>query len=323
MLHELLEDAEILAAPWEITIEQEIAPRAPLHGDPNFLRQLLLNLLDNAIKYNERNGVVRVQLRRSGESWLVRVGNTGPGIPASHDVARLRPLLPRRQSAQSRPRRPRPRPEHLPRNRPRPRRRRPPRQLPPRLDGIPSPAPRRPPRLTSAPEEPPLQRPSAPPRVRAASSVRSWPPSPPCPALSMSALSPFALAPAFALRAPSRKTPRPSRSARSASAVATPTTAPPRTTPAGFPRWPPSASTSYRTCHTDWGALEPEPGQWTWDDPRQADEVSEEPAFRLRRHPRRHPEVEQARPPRHPAGQQPARLVQLCHGARRRISRAR
>ena len=80
LLLELLEDAEILAAPAGISIEQEIAAPAEVAGDANFLRQLLLNLLDNAIKYNERSGRVLLALERAGENWLVRVGNTGPGI---------------------------------------------------------------------------------------------------------------------------------------------------------------------------------------------------------------------------------------------------
>ncbi len=79
-LRELLEDAEILASPAGITIKSYLPERAELLADTNFLRQLLLNLLDNAIKYNEPKGLVEVRLERDGGSWLVKVGNTGPGI---------------------------------------------------------------------------------------------------------------------------------------------------------------------------------------------------------------------------------------------------
>jgi heavy metal sensor kinase len=82
LMEDLLEDAEILAAPWEISIEPELPERAELYGDPSFLRQLLLNLIDNAIKYNERNGHVRVSMERSPEGWRISVGNTGNGIAA-------------------------------------------------------------------------------------------------------------------------------------------------------------------------------------------------------------------------------------------------
>ncbi len=64
----------------------ELAPGLPRHvqGDPNRLRQILLNLLGNAIKFTERG---EVRLRASGETadGLARVSfsitDTGPGIP--------------------------------------------------------------------------------------------------------------------------------------------------------------------------------------------------------------------------------------------------
>lgn len=80
LLQDLLEDAEILAAPAEILVQADVPPHAELKGDPNFLRQLLLNLLDNAIKYNEHGGSVRIVLERAGAQWQVRVGNTGAGV---------------------------------------------------------------------------------------------------------------------------------------------------------------------------------------------------------------------------------------------------
>ncbi len=64
----------------------ELAPGLPRHvqGDPNRIRQILLNLLGNAIKFTERG---EVRLRASGETTdgLARVSfsitDTGPGIP--------------------------------------------------------------------------------------------------------------------------------------------------------------------------------------------------------------------------------------------------
>lgn len=80
ILRDLLEDAEILAAPGEIAIEPHLPEHAHIRGDNSFLRQLLLNLIDNAIKYNEPGGRVEVRLEREGDKWLVRVGNTGQAI---------------------------------------------------------------------------------------------------------------------------------------------------------------------------------------------------------------------------------------------------
>ncbi len=55
-----------------------------VQGDRNRLKQLLLNLLTNAIKYNQPNGEVRVQVRRSGDAVVVKVKDTGRGIPAEN-----------------------------------------------------------------------------------------------------------------------------------------------------------------------------------------------------------------------------------------------
>jgi len=49
-------------------------------GDRHRLRQLLLNLADNAVKHNERNGNVTVTLRRAGDEVHLGISNTGPGI---------------------------------------------------------------------------------------------------------------------------------------------------------------------------------------------------------------------------------------------------
>jgi signal transduction histidine kinase len=42
---------------------------------------MVLNLLDNAVKYTPERGEVRVSLERKNGSYLVRVADTGIGIP--------------------------------------------------------------------------------------------------------------------------------------------------------------------------------------------------------------------------------------------------
>jgi signal transduction histidine kinase len=53
----------------------------PLQGDRNRLKQLLLNLLTNAVKYNQRGGRVEIHLRRVNEEAILQVSDTGRGIP--------------------------------------------------------------------------------------------------------------------------------------------------------------------------------------------------------------------------------------------------
>lgn len=51
-------------------------------GDQELLRRLILNLLDNAVKYTPRGGVVTVQLSQTDDVITLSVADTGIGIPA-------------------------------------------------------------------------------------------------------------------------------------------------------------------------------------------------------------------------------------------------
>jgi heavy metal sensor kinase len=53
---------------------------SPLRGDEGLVRRMLLNLLDNAIKYTPAGGDVRVGLAREGSVYAIRITDTGPGI---------------------------------------------------------------------------------------------------------------------------------------------------------------------------------------------------------------------------------------------------
>jgi heavy metal sensor kinase len=84
--HELVEDAEILATPKRITTEFEISPEVKVWADESYLRRMLLNLLDNAIKYNVEGGSLWISLTKSGVLALFRIANTGPGIPEGQET---------------------------------------------------------------------------------------------------------------------------------------------------------------------------------------------------------------------------------------------
>jgi PAS domain S-box-containing protein len=55
----------------------------PVAADPDKLRQVLTNLLDNAVKYSPDGGSVRVTLAQSGNRVRFRVEDEGLGIPPS------------------------------------------------------------------------------------------------------------------------------------------------------------------------------------------------------------------------------------------------
>jgi len=55
---------------------------SPVQGDRNRLKQLLLNLLTNAIKYNRPGGYIRVHLTHENAELVLAVEDNGLGIPA-------------------------------------------------------------------------------------------------------------------------------------------------------------------------------------------------------------------------------------------------
>lgn len=54
----------------------------PLHGSGELLRRMLLNLVDNAIKFCDAGGWVCIDARRDSASYIVRIADNGRGIPA-------------------------------------------------------------------------------------------------------------------------------------------------------------------------------------------------------------------------------------------------
>ncbi|HEY1755659.1 MAG TPA: HAMP domain-containing sensor histidine kinase, partial [Bryobacteraceae bacterium] len=58
---------------------------AAVYADPVFLRQALVNVVHNAIKYSPRHAMVHLVVDRNTEGLVtVSVSDTGPGIPPEH-----------------------------------------------------------------------------------------------------------------------------------------------------------------------------------------------------------------------------------------------
>jgi heavy metal sensor kinase len=81
LVREANDDAQILAEPQRIQVELDVCEKISIRGDRHRLRQLLLNLADNAVKYNQPQGRIVVNLRRNGDFAEFTCANTGPGIP--------------------------------------------------------------------------------------------------------------------------------------------------------------------------------------------------------------------------------------------------
>ncbi|MFI5176542.1 MAG: ATP-binding protein [Terriglobia bacterium] len=81
LLMETTRAAEVLASRKGVRIETPGFARAPYRGDVGLLRQMILNLLDNAIKYTPSGGVVRVNLQSEDSKYDLTIADTGMGIP--------------------------------------------------------------------------------------------------------------------------------------------------------------------------------------------------------------------------------------------------
>jgi heavy metal sensor kinase len=79
---ECVHSARTLALAKKITLNIEEATESPIHADESLLRRMILNLLDNAIKYTPVGGRVTVSYRRAGKEYALSITDTGGGIPA-------------------------------------------------------------------------------------------------------------------------------------------------------------------------------------------------------------------------------------------------
>lgn len=82
LVQDSFDDAVILAQPQQIQVTLAACDPVTIRGDRHRLRQLLLNLTDNAIKYNQPAGRVDIRLARTDGSAELVIHNTGKGIPA-------------------------------------------------------------------------------------------------------------------------------------------------------------------------------------------------------------------------------------------------
>ena len=81
LVRDCFADLQILAEPSQINVELEACEEISARGDRHRLRQLLLNLADNAVKYNQPQGRITMRLRRADGSAEIKITNTGAGIP--------------------------------------------------------------------------------------------------------------------------------------------------------------------------------------------------------------------------------------------------
>ena len=84
LIRDVVAELTLLFDERRITLSFEAQSVPPVQGDSQWLKQALINLLDNALRYTPSGGAVTVHLQPEGERVAVSVEDTGYGIEPEH-----------------------------------------------------------------------------------------------------------------------------------------------------------------------------------------------------------------------------------------------
>jgi signal transduction histidine kinase len=81
VVRDIFADTQILAEASSLSVQLPVCESITVRGDAQRLRQLLLNLSDNAVKYNQPRGSITMTLHEAAGTAEFAMANTGAGIP--------------------------------------------------------------------------------------------------------------------------------------------------------------------------------------------------------------------------------------------------
>lgn len=81
LVAEVVKKHQFLANVKKIKIIQELEPMFPTSVDPELMKQVFSNLLENAIKYSPEESTVHIRTREEGDSLIIEFQDQGMGIP--------------------------------------------------------------------------------------------------------------------------------------------------------------------------------------------------------------------------------------------------
>ena len=90
LLREVCDIYEPIAEDKQISLSVGIAGSLEVRGDRDLLFEAIVNLVDNAVKFTPEGGKVMIELAQAEKGAVVRVTDTGPGIPRQETEAVLR-----------------------------------------------------------------------------------------------------------------------------------------------------------------------------------------------------------------------------------------
>mgnify|MGYP003608577604 CR=1 FL=1 len=65
----------------ELNYTQSPTPIPPIPGDLERLRQVFLNIFDNASKYGRTGGAIDISIAKQSDYAVIQIRDYGPGIP--------------------------------------------------------------------------------------------------------------------------------------------------------------------------------------------------------------------------------------------------
>jgi len=80
-IDEIVSGFEPLTQPHDVRLTTRLEPGLVADVDRGALRQVLLNLLDNAVRYGPPGQAVTISTTSAEDSWTLEVADEGPGIP--------------------------------------------------------------------------------------------------------------------------------------------------------------------------------------------------------------------------------------------------
>jgi heavy metal sensor kinase len=80
LIDEIVRAARIVASTRQVSIAAECVRPAPFTGDEDLIRRLIVNILDNAVRYAPSGSGVRIALDHASDAYAISVSDDGPGI---------------------------------------------------------------------------------------------------------------------------------------------------------------------------------------------------------------------------------------------------
>lgn len=86
LVRDIYEQLDMKAAERKVTLHLDVAPNEKIHlyADPNRIKQVFINLIDNAVKYGREEGNIWVSFLEGRKKYTITVRDDGKGIAEEH-----------------------------------------------------------------------------------------------------------------------------------------------------------------------------------------------------------------------------------------------